>query len=73
MFKLTLIILLIISFEIISCLPELPYLDLKNISPDSVPACNSCLEKCKKSSDPYCSADCCWLCIPGRGGNCHCC
>ncbi|KAL0085423.1 hypothetical protein J3Q64DRAFT_1698980 [Phycomyces blakesleeanus] len=68
MHKFILLLLLLISFEMTIALPNLPFLEARGVDLATTPACNGCLDRCKKSSDPYCSADCCWVCIPGRGG-----
>ncbi|KAL0084699.1 hypothetical protein F4703DRAFT_1855595 [Phycomyces blakesleeanus] len=78
MYKFILLLLLLVSFEMTIALPNLSYIDTRAVAPGGVEAaggsCATCQEKCYKSADPSgCIPNCCWLCIPGRGGNCHCC
>ncbi|KAL0084742.1 hypothetical protein J3Q64DRAFT_1743826 [Phycomyces blakesleeanus] len=73
MHKFILLLLLLITFEMATALPNLPFLEGRGVSPEASGRCESCIENCKTSSDPYCTADCCWVCNPGTSSQCHCC
>lgn len=72
-----LIFTLFVFITIIYAIPNLPYLDsngkvLEKYNIKSGGQCDRCIKNCQ-GKDFGCAAECCWACIPGRGGNCQCC
>lgn len=63
-------------YKITFITPGLPYISKKHLESPNTPAgCDACIRRCQnggQEKDNWCLANCCWACVPGRGGNCHC-